>query len=148
MQTKKKAKPSQHKEKTTPVNKNTIDSDTESNNDSSDDVNENDTTDSAEVIFNLQTFTEIKPVEQDVYVVYYDNGAYVGHVMKLYNTVVEVDFYERKTNNEYHLRVKRDIDQVDPKYFISGPLKLSGTPPFIINGVDKAFSAYKKAGKE
>ncbi|MPC21205.1 hypothetical protein E2C01_014182 [Portunus trituberculatus] len=71
--------------------------------------------------------------------------AYIGHVIICGKEFLKIKFLERKPNDTYD-RLKRDDvdDSVDVKYVFHGPIKLVGTTPYQIRGVNVAYKNYIK----
>ena len=98
----------------------------------------------SEVKFSAKQYKTLKPVLHNYYAVDFVNKSFVGRVVTVGKTKVTMTFLERKSNDEYHWPVRVDKDDVYPQALFCGPIKLSGTIPFTIHGIDKAFSDYKK----
>ena len=82
------------------------------------------------IIQNLQT--------ENYYVVSYSGKlSYVGKVINVKKHLVTVKFMTRKTDAKYHWPQQDKIEDVHPQQIICGPIKLTGSLPFKIIGVEQ-----------
>lgn len=74
--------------------------------------------------------------------------AYIGRVTKSDKTSLRMTFLQRKPDDMYDWPKKADVDDnIDLKYVFCGPLKLVGTTPYQVRGVDDAYKQYIKFRK-
>ena len=62
----------------------------------------------------------------------------------------EVKFLNRGMNSNFHWPKTDQLEAVEPKQFICGPLKITGMPPFHIQSIDKVrldYLKYRKTGR-
>ena len=83
-------------------------------------------------------------IENGYYAVNYGK-VYIGRVQESSKSNVKMTFLERKPNDRYDWPRKEDCDpDVHCKYIFAGPIKMVGTTPFHIRGVDEAYKHYQK----
>ena len=73
-------------------------------------------------------------------------GLYVVRITSVARTSVEMKCRSRTLTipHQFDWPVKEDIlGGIDPASLFVGPIKLKGTSPFIIIGLDSAYQAYK-----
>lgn len=104
------------------------------------------------VHFNERQYQNLKDklnVEEHYLISYGKDLCYIGKVIELKKQSIEVKFMERQPGDMYIWKVnKKNIEEVKPEQFVSGPLRLHGTMPYNIKGVETAHRAYIKYIKQ
>ena len=102
-------------------------------------------TDCSKVYFNKRKFINIiqNLQTENYYVVSYSGKLnYVGKVINVKKHLVTVKFMTRKTDTKYHWPQQDKIEDVHPQQIICGPIKLTGSLPFKIIGVEQVLKDY------
>ena len=123
----------------------------ESDIDSSDEEH-NKKDDAGFVTFNAQKYLQLQKKKKVIVNEYYavDYGKiYIGRVQEYTKTSVKMTFLARKPDDRYDWPRKEDSDSnIQFKYIFAGPIKMVGTTPFHIKGVDEAYKLYIKFCKQ
>jgi len=96
------------------------------------------------IIFNERKYDGIKKniKVNDWCAVDYGNVAYVGRIVTINSSNIDITFLSRYPNDEYRFPKKVDNDKVTVDRIFVGPIPLSGTVPYTIHGVQSAFKDY------
>ena len=124
----------------------------ESDIDSSEEEDKDDEEEAGFVIFNAQKYLQLQKkkrvIENEYYAVDYGK-LYIGRVQESSKSSVKMTFLARKPDNRYDWPKKEDSDSdIHFKYIFAGPIKMVGTTPFHIRGVDEAYKHYIKFSKQ
>ena len=98
------------------------------------------------VHFNIRAYENMykKLIMEEYYAVDYIDTYYVGRITNLSKCKVTCKFLTRQPNDMYKWRVRDDVADIEHKWIFAGPLKLSGTVPFKICGLQAAHKSFRE----